>query len=164
MNENFWGHFYQILSEELPAASILLVMTVLGQIFSTFFYLFRRLRTKKSSEELTFAEKLEKSVEQLKIASKDMDKLVIDITNLTSEKHDKLSKLEEELKKLSTKEEETRKKIEVLSQVPIEALQHFEEMMKPGEKKSAKRDYLLFAAGVIFSIISTIVLKLLGWA
>lgn len=150
----------KIVIEEMPSAIVVAAIIAALQGLTELYRVFK----KEKQTEPTFAEKLNASIEQLKSASKNMDNLVNSITDLTHEKHEKLTKLQIELQNLSQKEDETRKKIEVLKQIPIEALKHFEDMMKPGEKRSARRDYLLFAAGAFFSIFSTIILKLLGWA
>ena len=42
--------------------------------------------------------------------------------------------------------------------------EHFAKLTEVGEKRSAKRDYLLFGAGVIVSVLTAIGLRLLGLA
>jgi len=75
-----------------------------------------------------------------------------------------VKKLEEDLMALTMRESQLKTKIEHLEKIPLPVAEYFAELAKPGEKKSAKRDYILFGAGVAFSVITAVVLKQLGWA
>ncbi len=61
------------------------------------------------------------------------------------------------------KEKAMNEKIELLSKTPLPVAQHFAELMRSSEKTSAKRDYMLFGAGVAVSTVIAIALKLFGW-
>jgi hypothetical protein len=47
----------------------------------------------------------------------------------------------------------------VLQNVPLPVAQEFAKLVAPAEKKSARRDYLLFVSGVVVTTVITVILK-----
>lgn len=115
------------------------------------------------STAIPYAERINRTLESLKKASDEMTSATHEFNDIMNEKQATISLLENKLTELSGKENELKTKIETLQQVPIEALSYFEGVLNRDGKRSAYRDYILFGAGVIVSIIVTIVLKKLGY-
>ena len=61
---------------------------------------------------------------------------------------------------MEKREKELKEKIALLQSVPIPVAEHFARLVEPGEKRNARRDYLLFMAGVIVTTIIAIVLQI----
>jgi hypothetical protein len=110
----------------------------------------------KDSPETLFAE--------LSDASKKIDGIVGRIEEYTKGREVSVRQLEAQLSQLTQQEAETRHRIEVLKQVPVDVVPIMEAMLSKREKSSSYRDYALFIAGVVVSAIITIVLKHYGLA
>jgi len=63
---------------------------------------------------------------------------------------------------LSEKEKELRKQVDSLGQIPLPAMEYFRDLLDRGERSAARRDYLLFGAGILATVALSLVLKLLG--
>ena len=73
------------------------------------------------------------------------------------EKQTTIDNLEGKLVELSGKETELTSKIELLQNIPVEVLSHFEKILQKGDKRSAYRDYILFCLGAVVSAIITVI-------
>jgi uncharacterized protein YlxW (UPF0749 family) len=77
-----------------------------------------------------------------------------------------VAELEAKVSELSQREQTLQSRIEVLNQTNPKAAQEFITMMEQrqavGERRSAKRDYLLFAGGVVVTIGLTLLFNALG--
>jgi cell division protein FtsB len=93
-----------------------------------------------------------------------MDRIVAEIGRVTHERQATVTKLEADLLELSKREEELKGRIKALESVPVPALNYFEEILRKQEKPTARRDYLLFLAGVILTTVIAILLKKYGLA
>ncbi len=62
---------------------------------------------------------------------------------------------------LENREKELKEKIEVLEKIPIPVAEHFAKLLESGERRSVRRDYLLFGAGVLVTTVITIAIQLL---
>ena len=96
---------------------------------------------------------------ELAETSSKMDGIVSRIQEYTKDRQEAVLKLEGQLGVLTEQESTLRKNIEDLQQVPLPAAEYFASVISKGEKSSALRDYLLFFAGVVVSVIVAIVLK-----
>jgi hypothetical protein len=63
---------------------------------------------------------------------------------------------------LSEKEKELREQVDSLGQIPLPAMEYFEGLLNKGERSAARRDYLLFGAGILATVALSLVLNLLG--
>jgi len=126
--------------------------------FSKFLTLFFRLEKENSK---SYQERISDSLKNLKNATLDIDKVVEEIGSISKEKQETIAKLETELKTLEEKEITMKERIGALEKVPIEAVKHFEDILKRGDKRSARRDYLLFIGGVVVTTIIAIILNLI---
>lgn len=112
----------------------------------------------------TFEKRMGNSIQNLRKASADIDVVLAEINKIYEEKESSINLLEDSLLELQSRESILKEKVEALEKIPIESVKHLEKILDKGDKKSAYRDYFLFALGVIFSVAVTIVLKKLGYA
>jgi hypothetical protein len=110
----------------------------------------------KDSPDLLFAELTE--------ASQKMDGIVSRIQEYTKGRELSVKQLEAQLSQLTQQEEETKRRIQILNQTPVDVVPIMEAMLKKREKSSSIRDYALFIAGVVVSAIVTVILKHYGLA
>jgi hypothetical protein len=113
---------------------------------------------------VSYQDRIMGALEALKKASVEMSKANAEVNEIMSEKQRTLGELEKKLLFLSAEENKLSTKIEALQNVPLEAVQHFEDILSRGEKRSAYRDYILFGTGVVVSVVVSIVLKVLDYA
>lgn len=105
----------------------------------------------------SYQERIKDATDLLLTASGNVDQVLNELTVIAREKEITISQLENQLNKLSNRELALKKRVENLEKIPLPALQYFESLLKKGEKRSASRDYKLFALGVIVtSIIGTV--------
>lgn len=110
----------------------------------------------------TFSERLKFLTGNLVNASKEVDSVLFELNEVTKERENKISRLEIELSKMEQTEKELKEKIEKLQNVPLPVAEYFSDLLATKERRSAKRDYLLFAAGVIVTTLITILLQFLN--
>jgi vacuolar-type H+-ATPase subunit D/Vma8 len=147
-----------LLSDSLLNVVVAVGVAALASLVSSFAS--ARLRKKQPS----YSERVGRLAESLTSSSKEVDSILKEIASVTSERHEAAEELEKELARLTENESELQQRINTLNSVPIPVAEHFAKLMDRGEKRSAKRDYLLFGAGVLTSIVSAIALKWLGLA
>lgn len=123
----------------------------------------RKILDKKKEPTKSYSDKLSELTRSLNRSTQEVDKILIEMSNVAKERGETVSTLEEDLLNLERREQETKKRIQDLENVPLAAVEHFAQLTSAGEKRSARRDYLLFAAGVLVSTIIAIVLKIFGW-
>ena len=111
----------------------------------------------------TYSEKLTRLTGSLTHASSEVDKLLVELAQVSLERATAVQKLEEELKGLAEREEQTKKRIQDLENVPLAVAEHFAKLTEPGEKRGARRDYMLFVSGLIAGQLLSIVLKVFGY-
>lgn len=128
----------------------------------SFAYRFLNARTK--DRQPSFADRVEKLAENLNRSSKEVDGILKEIASVTADRQAAAEKLEEELNRLSQHESELKERINALKDIPIPVAEHFAKLTESGERRSARRDYLLFGAGVVTSIVTAIALRSLGLA
>jgi N12 class adenine-specific DNA methylase len=110
---------------------------------------------------LSFQQKISKSLDSLKSATSDIDRIIENISKISKEKEESISKLEKQVENLSLRENELKTKIETMEKVPIESIKYFEDILYKTSKRDRKRDYILFTLGVIITTIVAIVLNAL---
>lgn len=110
----------------------------------------------------SYKERIATSLETLNKATGEIDKVINEISEISEEKQITIRTLEKELEELSLRESELKQKIKTLENVPVESIKHFEEILNKGDKKGARRDYILFASGVLLSSLVSIILYLIA--
>jgi len=101
---------------------------------------------------------------ELAEASQTMDAVVSRIQKYTAQRELAVQNLESQLSQLTAQEGELREKVRNLQSVPLPAAEYFATLVDKRERSSAKRDYALFTAGVVVSVIVAIILKRFGIA
>ena len=112
----------------------------------------------------TYSEQLAKLTRSLTESSREVDRVLRELTEVASNREASVNKLESELSRLETKEQELKQRVDALANVQLPVADYFAKLVQKGEKRSAMRDYVLFGAGVVVSTSIAIILKLLGWA
>lgn len=115
---------------------------------------------KKELPQKTYSERLSELTSSLTKASSEVDSVLGEMAQVAKERETSVNNLEKGLKDLEKREKELKEKIDLLQNVPIPVAEHFAKLVEPGEKRSARRDYILFMAGVIVTTIIAIILQL----
>lgn len=92
--------------------------------------------------------------------SREVDAVLLELTQAARTREESVRKLETDLASLELHEKDLKEKIEALEQTPLPVAEHFAKLIAAGEKRNAKRDYLLFGAGVIVTTIIGFVFQL----
>lgn len=125
--------------------------------------LLHRLGLFEHTDSGSFKAQMDRSLKALGAATNKIDEVFSGITKLAQERQSVITALEAQLVVLTTRESEIKAKIQTLEKVPIEAVRHFEDLLKKGDRRSASRDYVLFGLGVVVSTIVAIVLTTFGF-
>lgn len=107
----------------------------------------------------TYAERLSGLTSSLTKASGEVDAVLHEMTRVANERQQAVENLEAGLIELEKREKELREKIEVLQKVPIPVAEQFAKLVEPVEKRSARRDYVLFVSGVVVTTMIAVVLQ-----
>ena len=114
---------------------------------------------KQEAPRKTYSERLSELITSLNTASAQVDSVLRELSAVAKEKEQAVKKLEIGLAKLQEREHELKKKIEDLQNVPLPVADQFAKLVEPGERRSARRDYILFGAGVLVTTTITILLQ-----
>ena len=147
-----------LLSDSLLNVAVAVAVGVVVNLATSF------LHSRSKKRQPTYSERLGKLADELTRSSRQVDEILGEIGAVTSERQRAAEQLEQELARLTASEAEIKQRIDALKDVPIPVAEHFTKLMDSGERRSARRDYMLFGAGVLTSIISAIALKWLGLA
>ena len=107
----------------------------------------------------SFRDRLADSIDTLRNSTAEIDNVIEEIGQISKEKHQTIENLQKQLDELESRENELKNKIETMEKVPIESLKHFEEILNNGNKRGAKRDYLIFISGIVITTIIAILLN-----
>jgi hypothetical protein len=122
--------------------------------------------SQKAAEKTIYQERMTRLTNALRQSSSDFDVLLLDMQEVARSREAAVSVLEAKLSELSDREESMRQRIAQLDAVQPEAAREFVRLMDQeqakGERRSAKRDYILFATGVIVTVVLTLLFHALG--
>jgi hypothetical protein len=102
---------------------------------------------KERKVEASYAERIDYLTKTLVNSTREVDAVFQEIGKVALERQFAAEKLQQELAALSQRESELKQRVEALKNVPLPVAEHFARLLETGEKKSAKRDYLLFWCG-----------------
>ncbi len=108
---------------------------------------------------VSYKERLIELTTGLTKASNEVNNVLAELTKVAKDRERAVSAMETSLTLLESREKELKDKIEVLQNIPIPVAEQFAKLVAPGEKRSSKRDYFLFIAGVAVTTIITIILQ-----
>jgi len=132
---------------------------LLGTFPSFLHMVLKFLRLEASTESETYSQRLKELTSKLTQSSSEVDSLLAELTQVATEREINVTKIEKRLAELEQQEVQIQKRILDLQQVPIPVAEHFATLIQIGEKRSAWRDYFLFGAGVVVSIIIQAVIR-----
>jgi hypothetical protein len=115
-----------------------------------------RLSVRSKSKPAAFAQRTNALVQSLARTSVEADTLLKEMTSVITARDAAVEQLEHQLTELAAREEDLKTRIETLSTVPIPAVQHFISLQERAERRSAFRDWIIFALGAVISTILTI--------
>ncbi len=120
--------------------------------------IFKLLR--KEEPQKTYSERLSELTANLTKASREVDSVIGELAQVARGRESSIQKLETDLASLEAREKELKEKIETLQKVPIPVADHFAKLIESGEKRNARRDYVLFGAGVLVTTVIAIIIQL----
>ena len=123
--------------------------------------LIRRKSGIRGEKQKPYSERLAELTTSLNKASREVDSVLAELAQVISSRESSVQKIEADLSSLERKEKETKERITALEQTPLPAADHFAKLLEVREKRNAKRDYLLFGAGVIVTTIVALVIQIL---
>ena len=107
----------------------------------------------------TYTERLTDLTERLRESSRAIDGVLLEVAEVAQDRAQSVARLEVDLQSLKERQQEIRDTMASLEQTPIPAAEYFATLLDARETRNAKRDYLLFAAGVVLTTIVTIGLQ-----
>lgn len=113
----------------------------------------------KQAPQKTYSERLSELTSSLTTASSQVDSVLQELSVVAREKEETVKKLETGLAELEKREKDLKQKIEALQNVPLPVAEHFAKLVEPSERRSARRDYTLFGAGVVVTTIITLLFQ-----
>ena len=108
-----------------------------------------------------YSERLAELTSSLKEASSEVDTILRELSEVAQKREAAVRQLESDLSVMESKERELKDRIETLARTPIPVADHFAKLLELGEKRSARRDYLLFGAGVVITTAIAIIMELI---
>jgi len=121
-----------------------------------------RLGLEKPSTPESYSKRLASLLESLGRASSEVDSVLSELAQIADERETTVRKLEGDLEKLSEREQQMQKRIQDLQSVPVPVAEHFAALVAQGEKRSARRDYILFGAGFLLSTVTAVIFRAFG--
>ena len=148
----------QVFLELLSSALLVASFSAIYPLYRILLKIFR----KGEEEKISYSDKLKNLTNELEKNAEKLDSTLHEFSSIVKERERKIKQLETELLKLEASEKEYKERISALENVPIAAIDHLLKQLEPSERKSARRDYLLFIAGLLLGAIVSIILSLSG--
>jgi hypothetical protein len=120
----------------------------------------RRSREKDSGA--TSTGDLSRLVNGLNKTSLELDSILAQIVEVAQNRADAATKLQAEMKRLEEAEEEYLVRIETLKNEPLRVVNDLLNELQPNRIRTPRRDFMLFLAGVLVSVVVSIALHLLN--
>jgi uncharacterized Zn finger protein len=121
---------------------------------------YRLLGLRKNKQE-SLSERIIRLNKSLKISSNEIESVLREMEEITKNKEKNIIIVEEKIEKLNAKENEMQTKINMMANNPLIKIDKIEKILEEGEKRSKKRDLVLFALGVIVSTVLSIFQKII---
>jgi septal ring factor EnvC (AmiA/AmiB activator) len=156
----WWKEFIEGLFS-LQVFSEIVASMIAGVVLSFLIRLLpftRHWLVEKPPEPESYSQRLAKLTQELTQASSEVDSLLAELAQVARDRENTVQELGNHLAELEQKEAQLQKRIEELQGIPIPAADHFARLVQSGEKRSAWRDYILFGAGVVVSIIVSLII------
>ena len=108
----------------------------------------------------SYSERLSELTASLTRASGEVDAVLGELSQVARDREKAANELQLSLAQLEKREKELKDRIDALQKVPIPVAEHFAKLVEPSERRSSRRDYLLFGAGVIVTTIIAIIIQI----
>lgn len=105
----------------------------------------------------TYTQRLARLTDSLRRSSADVDALIEELSSAAQQREAAALKLEADLATLSAREQDLKKRVSHLQDLPLQVAEHFAALTKASERKNARRDYMLFGLGVLVSTLLSII-------
>lgn len=113
----------------------------------------------KRKPEETYGERLAKLNANLNKASTEVDSVLEELAQVAKNRENTVKRLETDLRSLEQRENELKERIALLENVPIPVAEQFSKLLEIGDKRNARRDYVLFGAGVLVTTIIAVIIQ-----
>jgi predicted transcriptional regulator len=150
MSENLVGVLWQLIIAILIG---LVIFIIENRVISR--------RAREAGDKPTSTGDLARLVKGLNKTSTELDKILAQIVEVAQDRAEAATKLQAEMKKLEEAEEEYLVRIEILKNEPLRVMSDLLDELQPNQIRTPRRDFMLFAAGVVLSAAISLVLKLL---
>ncbi len=146
----------QILSILFAAAT-----TMAGLFLTTTLRAYLAYKLRKGRRELpSYGERLSSLVGSLSKATREVDDILSELAGVARAREASVHVLQANLVALQGQERELRQQVELLQKTPVPVAEHFAKLVETGERRSARRDYVLFGAGVLVTTLIAILIQL----
>ena len=150
------------MSENLSSVLLqLLITTLIGLVVFFIANSVISRRAKEAGSKPTSTGDLARLAKGLNKTSTELDKILAQIVEVAQDRAEAATKLQAEMKKLEEAEEEYLVRIEILKNEPLRVMSDLLNELQPNQIRTPRRDFMLFAAGVVLSAVVSVVLKLL---
>jgi uncharacterized protein HemX len=138
------------------------LLTILVSVGAGYVYEWIQEKRRKDEEatQISYREKMAALTGSLADASKEVDRILNEMSEVARQREAAISDLETQLGTMTEREKQLQEKISTLEKVPLPAVEYFVQELEKGDKRSAWRDYMLFGLGVVVSTVVAIILKL----
>jgi hypothetical protein len=150
------------MSETISGILLQLLITIL--IGVVLFIVENRMiarRAREAGSNPTTTGDLARLVKGLSKTSNELDKILAQIVEVAQDRAEAATRLQAEMKKLEEAEEDYLVRIEILKNEPLRVMSDLLNELQPNQIRTPRRDFMLFAAGVILSAIISVLLDLL---
>jgi peptidoglycan hydrolase CwlO-like protein len=146
------------MSETISGVILQLLITIL--IGLVLFIVENRVISRRSRErglKATSTADLTRLVQGLNKSSLELDKILEQIVEVAHHRAEAATNLQAEMKRLEQAEEEYLIRIETLKNEPLRVINDLLNELEPNRIRTPRRDFMLFAAGVVVSTLVSIV-------
>jgi hypothetical protein len=140
----------------------LLIAILVGLIFFAVENRVVSRRTQERGSRATSTGDLARLVNGLNKTSLELDRILAQIVEVAQNRADAATKLQAEMKRLEEAEEEYLVRIETLKNEPLQIVNDLLNEFEPNRIRTPRRDFILFLAGVVVSVIVSVGLRLLN--
>jgi len=94
-------------------------------------------------------------------SASEIDDMLAELTLVARDRNKKIQKLNSEMYELERHKKQLQQRIHELDELPTRVADYFVQLTAKGERRSALREYLLFGADIVVSVLVAIVFKLI---
>jgi predicted PurR-regulated permease PerM len=140
------------MSPDLIATLVGILSIVAGGIIAVAgTFLAERFRHRRINRTKPYNERIGELTASLTTASSEIDRMLVEMADIIKERQSAVSALEQQ-------QIELQQKIDSLKNIPVEAAEFFTKYLASQEQKSSRRDYRIFALGVITTTIISVII------